>query len=1150
MARDAEVRLRLDATQLAAGARRAGAALGALTGKGAGLAAGMRGAAAGATRSAAAIEAAGRSARRAGAGFAAGRASTFTPRRPTGSAALERAGFAPRQVTPGRTSPGVTAGPGFTMRAGVDDRKFTPGRAGPRQMAGMGFVAGRPFDSFTRGAARAEAAASSAGRAGARAGVQTARAGDNAAQSATRWGRAGQRAATGVSRGASSASEAMRRFEQASRRAGTAAERAGNQARNSMGKARDSGRAVGGGGFGQMYGLQVAGTQVRMLARGLREASGQTVDVASERQTARAEMRTVVETDAERAMVRGAAREAAAGRGGMVVPINEADFTNAVFAGVASGLKAQAAVNLVPAAANLGLAGQATTAQAQIGLTQLSKFYPKAAFGELADKIAKTQDMFAFPGGLTQLTEGFRGAGAAAQQWRLSLEDQLITQGVFADIGRRGARGGTATRILLASMGQGFARLGMDVARKDDGSFDMVANLRAVQGLGLSEIDMNKIFSRRGATAITQQLAGLDKHIAGLGDTAGTAASNAAEHADTYDSSMKRLDARTKLLTAALGEGAIEARKDLANLAVGAIDAGLALGERFPRLMQNAGKTLEYGSIVATGAGGVLETAVGVNALAQLMGGRLGRVVRGLFAPIRGLWGVLRLGGPLLTVAAGGIAKLAPAFGSFVVFAAKAIGLLTAAVAKSLIAVGSAAVAKLATLLGGSALAAAVPAAVVAAPVAAAAAVVTGGVLLAKAASVDPEIAELRRQRVEGERKKFSLVEHVKMGAAIVGQSLFPKKALGVPGATDAPAAADTAAASPPLITAAAGASAAASVIGPQPAPLVTVAAAPAAGPAAPPAAEKAGLNLNQYLDPKAWGQAIPATMAGGVAEGGPALGAGIATTLGEHVAPLMPQSDALTGPLANLTAWGAAIPQTLAEGVTLGAPALATSVAAAFESAGLAAPAATAAGDAIVQPAPLITAAAGVPATAAGDVTVQPASLVTAAAGSAVAEGATVTATPDALLTAAAGVPATAAGGITVAPAPLVTAAAGGAAVEGATVTAQPAPLVTLAAGGAATEGGAFTGTAPSVDTVTVPGYGPQPGLQVPSVPQIGQPGQGDGEQVPLLRAAVMELREIARNTKDKSQGATDRRASRQQNEPTPHALDLFASIGALDSL
>ena len=1111
MARDAEVRLRLDATQLAAGARRAGAALGALAGKGAGLAAGMRGAAAGATRSAAAIEAAGRSARRAGAGFAAGRASTFTPRRPTGSAALERAGFAPRQVTPGRTGPGVTAGPGFTMRAGVDDRKFTPGRAGPGQVAGLGFTAGRPFDSFARGAARAEAAASSAGRAGARAGAQTARAGDNAAQSATRWGRAGQRAATGVSRGASSASEAMRRFEQASRRAGTAAERAGNQARDSMGRARDSrGRFTGdgsgaGGGLGRMYGMQVAGTQVRMLARGLREASGRTVDVASERQTARAEMRTVVETDAERAMVRGAAREAAAGRGGMVVPINEADFTNAVFAGVASGLKAQAAVNLVPAAANLGLAGQATTAQAQIGLTQLSKFYPEAAFGELADKIAKTQDMFAFPGGLTQLTEGFRGAGAAAQQWKLSLEDQLITQGVFADIGRRGARGGTATRILLASMGQGFARLGMDVARKDDGSFDMVANLRAVQGLGLSEVDMNKVFSRRGATAITQQLAGLDKHIAGLGDTAGTAASNAAEHADTYDAAMKRLDARTKLLTAELGEGAIAVRKNLANLAVGAIDAGLALGEKFPRLVENLGGALEVGGIVATGAGGVLETAVGVNALAQLMGGRLGRVVRGLFAPIRGLWGVLRIGGPLLTVTAGGLAKLAPAFGSFVVFAGKAIGMLSVTVGRAVVTTVVSAMAKVGATGGLKAFGAKLGTATVGLGALALVAAAVNLALTSEAAKdKDPRISAERKAMEERLGRPVSDVGFALRGMPeeiLRGLGLgFLADAVGLEDHTTARklVAADAAAAGPPLITAAAGGPAAVPVIGPQLAPLVTVAAAPAAGPAAPPAAEQAGLNLGQYLDPKAWGQAIPATMAGGVAEGGPALGAGIATTLGEQVAPLMPQSDALIGPLANLTAWGAAIPATLAEGVTLGAPALAASVAAAFESAGLAAPVVTAAGDAIVQPAPLITAAAGEPVTAAGGVTVRPAPLVTAAASGAAAEGATVTATPDALLTAAAGVPATAAGGVTVQPAPLVTAAAGGAAAEGATVTAQPAPLVTLAAGGAATEGGTFTGTAPSVDTVTAPGYGPQPDLQVPSVPQIGQSGQGDGEQVP----------------------------------------------------
>ena len=594
-------------------------------------------------------------------------------------------------------------------------------------------------------------------------------------------------------------------------------------------------------------------------------------------------------------------------------------------------------------------------------------------------------------------------------------------------------------------------------------------------------------------------------------------------------------------------------------MAVGAIDAGLALGERFPRLMQNAGKTLEYGSIVATGAGGVLETAVGVNALAQLMGGRLGRVVRGLFAPIRGLWGVLRLGGPLLTVTAGGLARLAPAFGSFVVFAGKAIGMLSVTVGRAVVTTVVSAMAKVGATGGLKAFGAKLGTATVGLGALALVAAAVNLALTSEAAKdKDPRLSAERKAMEERLGRPVSNVGFALRGMPeeiLRGLGLgFLADAAGLQDHTVARArvAADTAAAvtGPPLITAAAGGPAAAPVIGPQPAPLVTVAAAPAAGPAGPPAAEKAGLNLNQYLDPKAWGQAIPATMAGGVAEGGPALGAGIATTLGEQVAPLMPQSDALTGPLANLTAWGAAIPRTLAEGVTLGAPALAASIAAAFESAGLAAPVVTAAGDAIVQPAPLVTAAAGEPVTAAGGVTVRPAPLVTAAVGGAVTEGATVTAAPDALLTAAAGEPVTAAGGVTVQPEPLVTAAAGGAAAEGATVTAQPAPLVTLAAGGAATEGGTFTGTAPSVDTVTAPGYGPQPDLQVPSVQQIGQQGQGDGEQVPLLRAAVMELREIARNTKDKPQGSPGRGASRQQNEPTPHALNLFASIGALDSL
>ena len=928
-----------------------------------------------------------------------------------------------------------------------------------------------------------------------------------------------------------------------------------------------------------MWSLQAAGTQVRMLARGLRDASQQTVDVASARQTARAEMRTVVETDDERVMVRAAARREAAGRGSAVVPITESDFTNAVFAGVASGLSAQRAVDLVPTAANLGLAGQATTAQAQIGLTQLSKFYPEAEFVALADQIAKTQDMFAFPGGLTQLTEGFRGAGAAAQQWRLSLEDQLITQGVFADVGRRGAQGGTATRILLASMGQGFARLGLDVARKDDGSFDMVANLRAIQGIGLSQVDMNRVFTRRGATAITQQLAGLDKHIAGLGDVAGTAAANAAEHADTYDAAMRRLNARTQLLTAELGEGAISVRKDLANLAVGAIDAGLALGERFPRLIRRAGGALEVGGMVATGAGGVLETAVGVNALAQLMGqGRLGRAVRGLFAPLRGLWGLLRRGGPLLATAAGGIAKLVPAFGSFVMFAGRAIGLLSMAFGRAVAAMAAGAAAKFAAVLSGGAgtaaagagaATAAVGAGVVAAAVVAGTAAAVGvGAEIEKgiagrrarreaaAAGATPEetaamVSAAREEhkigvkyqaaRAEGKGPLVAMVH----AAAPAGQARAAAEARyeaareegrGWLGATAArlfgrgdPGAPVTAAAGEPATEGA--------TVATQPAALITVAAGQPATAGAAVAAQPAAL--------------VTVPVGAAVAEG---------ATIGTQPKPLVttaagqPATEGATvavQPAADENLQGAAGRRARRARRAAGTDeATVTTEPAALVTAAAAPPAAEGA-TAAAQPAALVTAAAGPPAVDGATVAAQPAALVTAAVGEAITEGATIDAQPAALVTTAVGQPAAEGTTVAATPAALITTAAGDAATEGATVAAQPAALVTTAAGGAPAEGATVAADMPPVTTAESPTFGPQ--LAAPQVPALGpqqQDGGGGDKQVPLLQAVVMELRKLNHAAQGQQQGVKGRRARRQQREPAPHVLDFDATLGALDSV
>ena len=74
-------------------------------------------------------------------------------------------------------------------------------------------------------------------------------------------------------------------------------------------------------------------------------------------------------------------------------------------------------------------------------------------------------------------------------------------------------------------------------------------------------------------------------------------------------------------------------------------------------------------------------------------------------------------------------------------------------------------------------------------------------------------------------------------------------------------------------------------------------------------------------------GAAMPATLAEGVAAGGPALGQAVEGMLNREVAPRMAHSDAEIGPLSRLTAAGRAIPETMAEGVALGAGGLAAAL-------------------------------------------------------------------------------------------------------------------------------------------------------------------------------------------------------------------------------
>ena len=226
----------------------------------------------------------------------------------------------------------------------------------------------------------------------------------------------------------------------------------------------------------------------------------------------------------------------------------------------------------------------------------------------------------------------------------------LAQQVVFSRAGRVGERrAGPRMRILYNSLFAGFDKLGLDIARDQQGFVDLPENLRKIQGLGLDPTEMSKIFTRRGATAITQQIAGIGfLEGGGIGDFMGTAMENAMEHSETYANSLKKFTARSETLSAELGEGAIQARQFWMDLATISFDEVIKWTEKYPNLLKNAGKVMQTAGAAGGVAGGVLETAVGVHAFSQLLGIQrpLRRSLLATGRGIRGLFRLLMRGGP------------------------------------------------------------------------------------------------------------------------------------------------------------------------------------------------------------------------------------------------------------------------------------------------------------------------------------------------------------------------------------------------------------------------------------------------------------------------------------------------------------------------
>ena len=659
------------------------------------------------------------------------------------------------------------------------------------------------------------------------------------------------------------------------------------------------------GGIGRMWALGTAASQVRQLGRGLREAAGFTVDIAGERQTAAAELRTVVpDTDPRgRAVLFDAAREMAAGRtaAGQIAGVTESEFMKAAFAAVASGFTPDQAAEMVPQSAILGIAGQITPQQAQVALSDMMSVFGGTA-GRMADMLARAQDIGVFPTGAGEMLAAATKASGTAKAAGMSPEDLLSTVVGLSGLGPsfRGATGGQKALMAIREMEAGaMEKLGLRTRRDEAGGLAFVENIRALRAHGATLNEINDAFGKRAGPAIIGLMNRFETLEAGLGSFAGTALDNAKEHTDTYAAAMDRLNARTQLLTAEMGEGAIAARKWGADLATGALDLALGLTERAPGLARGVGFAGQIAGAGAGLAGGALETMVGVHAFSQLLG--IERPLGRMFGRLgRGFSVMGRAGGTAFATLGRGAVAMMPAI-------IGAGGALWAAAAPILpFVAGAAALAGAAYLIIRNW------------------EPISGFFKETWAGMVDSMNQQWNGMfGLFGEfgtvvtffRDIWDTIAGVFRGG---GDELVNE----VQGTADKLTAAKADAFGFDATQPGQGSYAGAEFAPSPPAPGTPEAQAATAG------AAEGGLNLGQFgLTGEAVnlsGQAIPQTLAAGVTEGGPALGEATGLMLDQMVKPQLPSSDAEVGALSRLTEAGRAIPETMAQGVAQGAAALA----------------------------------------------------------------------------------------------------------------------------------------------------------------------------------------------------------------------------------
>ena len=466
-------------------------------------------------------------------------------------------------------------------------------------------------------------------------------------------------------------------------------------------------------GFGRYWAMSIGSQAVRQTSEAIRAAADATVQVTSDIQNARAELRAVIGPEHSlpgmnrQETLDAIYRRAELSARGMTpttqrLAVTEHEYTEAVRLLAASGFKGPDLIALTDVSIPAGIAFETSQREAANFLSIASTRFlnrdlinqapaymrtdiATKEFMRLADVMAKAQDTFRTP-------EGFGPMGAAMVRAMpfaggYDFEQFMTAIGIMLDSGLPGARAGFKAMHVLRDLPTAFDKLGIRMPRLESGAYDLHRALSMLDEGGFGDKKLVKAFGKTTASGVTTMLQGLDKMLVGLGDTTGTALENAEEHFANLRISQQRLAASSAVLQHRLGRGSTAVRQFGIEIGVTATRTLNSLAETVPGFAAIAGGALEVGNVTTRVASGMLDTAIGVNAAFQLWQGlkfspgRIGRtfsaIDRGLSTTRAGFAGMFGFQGAALpmvragwasvfTTISAGLARLQAQAGGFV----------------------------------------------------------------------------------------------------------------------------------------------------------------------------------------------------------------------------------------------------------------------------------------------------------------------------------------------------------------------------------------------------------------------------------------------------------------------------------------------------